>query len=92
MPKRSRVQIYFDILSILASGEEKPTRIMYGANLSWRSLQSLFPRLIEQGFIDAANDVRGKRFCITAKGQRALNYYRRAVKELATTAVTLSVT
>jgi predicted transcriptional regulator len=85
------MQIYFDILNVMASGEEKPTRIMYGANLSWRALQSLFPHLIAQGFIDAAKDVKGKRYRITEKGQRALHYYRRAVKDLTTTAVTLSV-
>ena len=84
MPKRSRMEIYFDVLSVIASGEEKPTRIMYGANLSWRGIQTMLSNLITQGFIEEAGCEKGKRYRITTKGENALHYYLRAVKDITT--------
>ncbi len=78
------MEIYFDILSVIASGEEKPTRIMYGANLSWRAIQTMFSNLIKQEFIEEAGGERGKRYHITTKGENALHYYLRAVKDITT--------
>jgi predicted transcriptional regulator len=84
------MEIYFDILNVMASGEEKPTRIMYRANLSWRALQTILSRLIEEEFIEVEG-ARGKRYRITEKGHLALNYYRRAVKDLKTSEIMLDV-
>ena len=82
MPKRSRLERYFDILKAISNGETKPTRIMYKANLSWDSLQAFFESLLEQGFIQVDTVKASKRYGITPKGQRALNYYFRATREL----------
>jgi predicted transcriptional regulator len=71
----------FDILRVIALGEEKLTRIMYGSNLSWGSLHRLLPGLVTQGFVEETTVERGKRYQITAKGERALRYYHRAVTE-----------
>jgi predicted transcriptional regulator len=82
MPKRSRLERYFDILKAISNGETKPTRIMYKANLSWDSLQTFFESLLEQAFIQVDTVKASKRYSITPKGQRALNYYFRATREL----------
>jgi len=52
MGKRSRLEIYYDVLEIVISGETKPTRIMYGSNLSWNNLNQILDNLIEQGFLE----------------------------------------
>lgn len=82
MPKRSRLERYFDILKAISNGETKPTRIMYKANLSWDSLQKFFESLLEQEFIQVDTVKASRRYSITSKGQRALNYYFRATREL----------
>ena len=82
MPKRSRLERYFDILKAISNGETKPTRIMYKANLSWDSLQTFFESLLAQAFIRVDTVKASKRYSITPKGQRALNYYFRATREL----------
>ncbi len=51
MVRRSRQLIYFDVLKAIEEGTDKPTRIMFEANLSWSSLCSVFDTLINGGFI-----------------------------------------
>ena len=84
MPKRSKLEIYFDVLRVIRKGVTKPTRIMYGANLSWRSLEQVFAKLIAQGFIEVKAHKTAKRYTITQKGQRALQYYYRALEDFVT--------
>ena len=84
MPKRSKLEIYFDVLRVIGKGVSKPTRIMYGANLSWRSLEQVFAKLIAQGFIEVEEQKTAKRYGLTPKGQRALQYYYRALEDLVT--------
>jgi predicted transcriptional regulator len=54
MARRSRLEIYFDVLKALDKGVDKPTRLMYKANLSWSSLQDTFDTLIDGGFMRRA--------------------------------------
>ena len=37
--RRSRFEVHLDVRYTIRNGVKKPTRIMYGANLSWKSLQ-----------------------------------------------------
>ena len=82
MARRSRLEIYFDILRALERGITKPTRIMYKTNLSWTTLQEMFEALIEGGFIK--EEVRGnlKRYEVTDKGRNALSYYSKSLDGL----------
>ena len=82
MHKRSKLEISFDVLNAINTGETKPTRIMYKANLSWSSLQKVMKNLHVQGFIDMKNLKNSKRYNITAKGQGALRYFLNATKDL----------
>jgi len=86
--RRSRLEIYLDVLSVIHEGEDKPTRIMYHSNLSWQQLISVLSQLTNQGLIteDAVNtessrrkkrDKRSKKsFNITPKGVSVLKYFR----------------
>ena len=76
------MEINFDILNVIALGEEKPTRIMYGAYVSWEKLQPKLQSLIEQGYINTELVNKRIHYHITVKGKRALSYYLPAVKDL----------
>ena len=57
-----------DILTTIAAGTEKPTHIMYKANLSWKVMQQYMRSLESQGLI-ALMDEEGRRtYRLTEKG------------------------
>jgi predicted transcriptional regulator len=74
------VQRSVEVLECIKSGEEKPTRIMYNCNLSWKSLKDILENLTEQGLLEETV-VQGKKrskrqYDITLKGENVLKYYR----------------
>ena len=89
MPKRSKLQIYFDVLEVVEEGINKPTRIMYGTNLSWNTLNNVFDVLMNSKFLRKEKTKTSKRFFITTKGKKALAYYRKSIEELVTTPQTI---
>ena len=84
--RRSKLEIYIDILEQIRSGTVIPTRIMYGANLSWKPLQQILQSLVHQELIVecAVDDVdkrTKKAYELTEKGINVLRYFNKA-KEL----------
>ncbi|MEM2936190.1 MAG: DUF4364 family protein [Candidatus Bathyarchaeia archaeon] len=84
--KRSRLEIYLDILRVINRGIKKPTRIMYSTNLSWNPLQEILNSMIKQGLIQRQDTKNRKQYEITEKGKSALRYFDKA-KELITAEV-----
>jgi predicted transcriptional regulator len=82
MVRRSRLEIFFDVLTVIARGVSKPTRIMYKTNLSWTSMHDIFETLLQSGFILEEDVGRLKRYSITEKGQNALAYHLRSLEGL----------
>lgn len=86
-PRRTKLELYLDVLWVIKNGTRKPTRIMYGANLSWKPLQQILKSLVSQGLIRAvdASESRDKRtntcYELTQKGENVIRYFNRA-KEL----------
>lgn len=81
--RRSRFEIYVDVLAEIKGGTIKPTKIMYGANLSWKPLQKILENLVTQGLIveirRGGKDKRTKvEYGITEKGENVLRYYKKA--------------
>ena len=67
-----------EVLSVVAKGENRPTRIMYASNLSWTSLKSKLDLLLEKGYVDVEFvSNRNKLYSITSKGIEVLRYYKR---------------
>ena len=85
--RRSKLEIYLDVLWVIKSGTNKPTRIMYGANLSWKPLQKILNSMVSQGLItEIESEDRGdkrttKVYKITQKGENVIQYFSKA-KEL----------
>ena len=81
--RRSRFEIYVDVLSEIKNGSNKPTQIMYAANLSWRPLQEILRSLVGQGLIaEIEEEIKDKRtkvqFDLTMKGDNVVRYYSKA--------------
>ena len=81
--RRSRFELYVEILDAINRGHSKPTKIMYEANLSWMPLCNMLAGLVEQELIllvpSGLQDRRTKSvFEITKKGLNLLEDYHRA--------------
>ena len=83
-PRRSKLEIYVEVLQIIKTGTSKPTRIMYEANLSWDHLHRVLIPMMSQGLIDEIDttlerrrDKRtSRRYELTQKGENVLRYFR----------------
>ncbi len=82
--RRSKLEIYLDVLWTIKSGTKKPTRIMYESNLSWKPLQRTLNSLTAQGLVAEfePDNNRDKRtttcYELTQKGENVLKYFKRA--------------
>jgi len=78
--RRSRLEIMLDILSAIRDGKDKPTNIMYAANLSWKPTQKILSHLVEQGLLEmrTASGKSGKRYMVTERGVNVLDYFEKA--------------
>ena len=82
--RRSRLEIYIEVLKVIKEGTMKPTRIMYGANLSWKLLQGVLNSMVDQNFIEEidVSESRDKRtntvYQVTTKGDSVIKYFARA--------------
>ncbi len=80
--RRSQLEIRLNILSAVKDGVDKPTRIMYAANMSWRPVQKTLSNLVEQGLLEKqVNIERSKsktRYVISEKGIHVLDYFKKA--------------
>lgn len=80
--RRSRLEIILTILSIVRDGVNKPTRIMYAANMSWNPVKNMLSHLVDQGLIEMrVNTVSRqskRRYVITEKGVNVLDYFEKA--------------
>ena len=65
-----------------ADGRQKPTHIMYRANLSWTRLKKHLSFLMRQDLLEEGHNKEGSIYMITNKGKEALGYYRRLQAEL----------
>lgn len=81
--RRSKLEIYIEVLSIIKSGTSKPTRVMYDANLSWDHLHRVLNPMLKQGLIEEVDTTQergrdkrtSKRYMLTQKGENVLRYF-----------------
>lgn len=71
---RSRLQIIRDILLVAASAEDgsKKTRIMYGANLSYKLVTQYLEQIVKANLLEFDG---GSLYTITPKGKEFLSLY-----------------
>ena len=80
--RRSRLEVMLSVLSAVRDGSDKPTRIMYASNLSWKPSQRMLSYMVEQGLVEmmmtATSGKSRKRYFVTEKGVNVLNYFEKA--------------
>ena len=81
-PRRSQLEIRLNILSAVRDGVDKPTRIMYAANMSWKPVQRILSHLVEQGLLEVRVNPESrqskKRYVLTDKGANVIDYFEKA--------------
>ena len=50
--RRSKMEMYLDIIRAIGSGAEKPTHVMYKANLSWVVMRGFLENLKDRGLVE----------------------------------------
>lgn len=82
---RSQMRIYVDIMRVIQREENraKPTRILYGANLSHDRLLKHLSELRTRGVIEEVPEEDERFYRLTQKGIEFLNQYR-SVERFAT--------
>ena len=78
--KRSRLEIYLDVLQAVRKGVDKPTRIMYRTNLSWKPLKKTLDVMVEQDLIVSEEEGGHTFYKITEKGKNVLDYFHEAME------------
>ena len=83
MNRRSRFEIYMDIMSALTDGPKNPTRLMYTTNLSWAPLQECLKALINQGLVqESGENSNRKNYALTQRGNDIIGRYRDFMKDI----------
>jgi predicted transcriptional regulator len=78
--KKTRLEIYFDVLRAIKSGNNRKTWIMRAANISWHRLNEMLTSLISQGFVEEVktlhwSDKRIKTsYDFTLRGEKMMSY------------------
>jgi predicted transcriptional regulator len=80
--RRSRLDIYLEILEMVADGVDKPTNIMYKVNTSWLILSDALTFLESKGFIQRTQVRTKNLYSITQKGMSTLMYFRKVKEDL----------
>jgi predicted transcriptional regulator len=76
--RRSKLEMYVDILSVLAHrGPLKLTHVMYKANVNCSVLKEYLTFLMDQGLVEERN-LRKRRvvYAVTQRGLTVLKYFR----------------
>jgi len=82
--RRSKLEIYLEVLKIVKGGMDKPTRIMYQANISWQPLMKILTSMVSQELIEEIDMTNGRRrdkrtsriYVITMKGEQVIRYFK----------------
>jgi predicted transcriptional regulator len=77
--RRSELEIKMDVLRVVSSGIDRPTQIMYKANLSWIALQSNLKSLVKSNFLREDDLGSRKRYELTQHGFEILGTYQKVV-------------
>ena len=81
--KRSRLEIYVDILKVLAhTGPSKITHLMYKTNLNCTILRKQLDFLIKEGLVENQTIKKSAVFSATQRGLTVLKYFRETTQDL----------
>ena len=71
--RRSKIEIYHELLRLIGSGVTKPTHLMYECNLSWASLRGSLDAMEDSGLVQASATAERKTvYSLSEKGYSLL--------------------
>ena len=77
--RRSELETRMDVLRVVSSGIDRPTQIMYKANLSWIALQSNLKALVKSNFLTEEDLGPRKRYELTQRGYEILSTFQKVL-------------
>jgi predicted transcriptional regulator len=80
--RRSELEIKMDVLRVIGSGIDRPTQVMYKANLSWIALQSTLKSLVGSGFLREEELGNRKRYELTQRGFDILSSFQKVLEAM----------
>jgi predicted transcriptional regulator len=80
--RRSELEIKMDVLQVVSQGIDRPTQIMYKANLSWVALQENLKSLVAKAFLREENLGSRKRYELTQAGYEILQTFRKVLETM----------
>ncbi len=75
MIRRSRLEVFMDIMKVAATGKIRRTHIMYRANLAWTVLKDALQVLEERGILRSENRGREVYISLTDQGFKTLERF-----------------
>jgi predicted transcriptional regulator len=78
--RRSELEIKMDVLQVVSQGIDRPTQIMYKANLSWVALQECLKALVARSFISEESEGARKRYELTQGGYEILHTFQKVLE------------
>jgi len=85
--RRSELEIKMDVLQVVSQGIDRPTQIMYKANLSWIALQENLKALVAKSFLREENLGQRRRYELTQRGFEILRIFRTVLESMSGTPV-----
>ncbi|MEM2342104.1 MAG: archaellum operon transcriptional activator EarA family protein [Candidatus Bathyarchaeia archaeon] len=76
--KRSKMELYLEVLRTISRGVNKPTNIMYKCNLSWMNSREILNSLVEQNLVTVIENNNRRIYRITERGRKVLEYFENA--------------
>lgn len=80
--RRSELEVKMDILRVASEGHNKPTQIMYKANLSWVALLDHLNSLTTLGLLKEVDFVNRRTYELTPRGLELLQRYQQIVSTI----------
>jgi predicted transcriptional regulator len=80
--RRSELEIKMDVLQVVSQGIDRPTQIMYKANLSWVALQECLKSLAAKSFIREESQGSRRRYELTQAGYEVLRTFQKVLESM----------
>jgi predicted transcriptional regulator len=73
--RRSKIELYVDVLRAVYNGRRSPSRVVYAANLSYDRVMKCIDFLLEQGLVKRIDEEERKRYVVTERGKEVVRYF-----------------
>lgn len=73
--RRSRLELYLDVLKAIYHGRQAPSRVVYAANLSYDRVVNCINFLIDHNLVEQIEGSTKKRYVTTERGKNVVKYF-----------------